>query len=460
MASDVHRVDRIGPRGWARPSEGYRDRRWQGVEKVLFLSGSTRGDTLEQIGRSLGQDFRLFDLGYEEVSLREGAGLVDALRRVDFYQVKLIYSFVAMGMDLPLRQADGSEFDFWRELGIPFLTIHGDSPAYFFDRHVVKDTKFISLYGFAEHCALRKRLPHLHGPIGTFWPGVLNEIPIEQVDFRKKKEGTLLFLKNGKDPARLKQFWASCLEPRLLAAICDLAAELERDLNDPACLQVDDLITRYFENAGFDIERLFKLRLFFIAQLDDYLRAVKSTRMAEALMDFPVEIRGNNWGHLDFSGKRAIYIDECDYRKSMTLIRESLGLVDVSPNTVSRPHDRFLRACGAHTLCLTNEQEFLQHLPHSTHLSFRFDKEEFQQKVAYLLEHKDAALAMGVEAAAAYQGLHPRTEHVAKMLEYASLSRLDNLRQRPSGSQDFFVWPPTRLATQPAPAPAGKPAVH
>ena len=431
-----------------------------GVENVLFLSGSTRGDTLEQIGRSLGQDFRLFDIGYQEVSLRDGTGLIDALRRIDFYQVKLIYSFAAMGMDLPLRHADGSEFDFWRELGIPFLTIHGDSPAYFFDRHIVKDTKFVSLYAFTEHCALRRRMPHLEGPIGTFWPGVLNEIPVEKVDFRKKKDGTLLFLKNGKDPARLKQFWASCLEPRLLGAIHDLATELERDLNHPVCLQIDDLIVRYFEDAGFDIERLFKLRLFFIAQLDDYLRAVKCTRMAEALMDFPVEIRGNNWGHVDFSGKRATYIDECDYSKSIALVRESLGLIDVSPNTVSRPHDRFLRAYGAHTMCLTNEQEFLEDLPHSERLSFRFDKEDLQQKVAYLLEHKDAAVEMGVEAAAAYRSRHPRTEHVEKMLEYASLARLDNLRQRPSGSQDFFVWPPTRLATQAAPAPAAKPAVN
>ncbi|MGA8668798.1 MAG: hypothetical protein WB679_02935, partial [Terracidiphilus sp.] len=95
--------------------------------------------------------------------------------------------------------------------------------------------------------------------------------------------------------------------------------------------------------------------------------------------------------------------------------------------------------------CLTNEQQFLHELPHEERLSFRFEKESLQQQVAYLLDHKAAALEMGVEVAEAYKTKHPRVETVNKILEYASLAKLDNLRQRPAGSQDFFMWPPARL---------------
>jgi hypothetical protein len=431
------------------------------VEKVLFLSGTTRGDALENIGRSVGRDFGAFDIECVEISLRDSSQLLDSLRRVNLHAVKLVFSFCSMGTDLTLRQANGTEFDLWRELGLPFITFHGDSPAYFFDRHVVKDSKFVTLYGFSEHCELRKRLPHLHGPVGTVWPVVLDEIPLGQLDLAKKKNGTLLFLKNGKDPELLKRFWASCLEPRLLRSMLELADELEQNLDDPASNQIDDVISYYFNDQGFDVERLFKLRLFFIAQLDDYLRAVKCTRMAEALMDFPVEIRGNDWHHLDFTGKRAVYIDECDYTKSIGLVRDSLGMIDVSPNTVSRPHDRFLRACGAHTLCLTNKQQFLRDLPHHEHFSFSFDKESLQQKVAYLLDHKAEVVEMGIEAAEAYKARHPRCELIKKMLEYASFARLDNLRERPVGSQDFFVWPPAQLqAEQPTSAAAARPPIN
>lgn len=423
------------------------------MEKVLFLSGSTRGDTLEEIGRSFGRDFGALGLGCLELSLRDPARIVEGLRQVNFQEIRLIYSWCSMGMDLNLLQADGSITDVWREVGVPFITFHGDSPAYYFDRHVVKDSKFVTFYGFAEHCELRARLPHLRGPIDTPWSPVLNEIPLEQVPFAAKKDGKILFLKNGKDPAQLRAFWASCLEPRLLRSMLELADHLESHLDDPASNQIDDLVTLYFREQGFDIENMLKLRLFFIAQLDDYLRAVKCTRVAEALMDFPVEIRGNNWGHLDFSGRKVTYIDECNYSKSIGLIRNSLGLIDMSPNTVSRPHDRVLRAYGAHTFCLTNEQTFLQELPHQESLSFRFEKEHLQHRVAWLLDHKREALEMGVETARAYTQKHPKMDFYVKLLEYASFARLDNLRERPAGSQDFFVWPPAQLQSQPQSRP-------
>jgi hypothetical protein len=316
------------------------------VDKVLYLSGSTRGATLENIGRSLGRDFGALGLGFIEVSLLDHEHLLENLRKVKFEEVKLIYSWASIGLGINLRQQDGTERELWKDLGIPFITFHGDSPAYFFDRHIVPDTKFVTIYGFDEHRDLRKRLPHVNGPIDILWPLLLDEIPTEQLNFEKRKNGKILFLKNGKDPARLRQLWASCLEPRLLQAIHDLASELERDLDNPANTQIDDLITRYFNDQGFDIELMVKLRLFFIAQLDDYLRAVKCTRMAEALMDLPVEIRGNNWEHLDFTGKKVTYINECDYTKSIVLVR--------SPSVSSTYHP--IRSRGLTTaLCAPTE---------------------------------------------------------------------------------------------------------
>jgi hypothetical protein len=415
------------------------------VDKVLFLSGTTRGSTLEEIGRSFGRDFEALGIGFMEISLLDQENLLDNLKRVNFEEIKFVFSWASMGLGIRMRDDNGKELDLWHEIGVPFITVHGDSPVYFFDRHVVRDSKVVTFYSFSEHCALRKRLPHVNGPVDTVQPGPLNKIPIDQLDWERKKSGKILFLKNGKDPARLKLFWSSCLEARPLQAILDLAAELESDLDSPTGNQIDDLVTHYFLDQGFDIDRLLKLRLFFVAQLDDYLRAVKCTRMAEALMDFPIEIRGNEWGHLDFTGKKATYIDECDYAKSIDLIRNSFGLIDVSPNTVSLPHDRFMRACGAHTFCLTNEQAFLDELPHSCSLGFRFEKESLQEKAAYILDHKASAIEMGIEVAAAYGAKHPSTETPLKMLEYASLVKLDNLKQRPLGSQDFFVWPPARL---------------
>jgi hypothetical protein len=413
------------------------------VDSVVFLSGTTRGATLEGIGRSWSTGFAAFGLRCIEVSLADPANLLKQIQSIDFSRVRLVFSWTSMGLDALFTRADGTSVNLWKALNVPLITMHGDSPAYFFDRHVARDNAVVSLYGFAEHMDLRKRLPHQHGPIDVLWPVLLDPIPEDALDRNAKRNGKLLFLKNGKDPLAIRNLWKSFLAPRLLRAILEIAAQLVIDLDSPASHQIDDLVTRYFHDHGFDTEHLLKLRLLFIAQLDDYLRAVKSNRMVEALMDLPVEIRGNNWHHLDFTGKRAQYIDDCDYAKSVDLIRNSLGLIDMSPNTGSRPHDRLMRAYGAHTLCLTNEQQFLHDLPHQDHLSFRFEKGHLQQQAAYLLDHKEEALEMGVAVAAAYRKNHPDERTIEQMLDWAALIGLNNLRQSPPGIQDFVMWPPT-----------------
>ncbi len=411
------------------------------MDTVIFLSGQTRGATLEGIGRSLCKAFARLDIAYIEISLLDHAAFLETIKTIDFRKVLLVFSFVSMGMEIPLRREDGSVFDLWQEAGVPFFSFHGDSPAYFFDRHIVKGTRFVSTYIFPEHQVLRSRLPQILGPLETTWLIPLDQVPKEEIDFRlKRQSGKLIFLKNGKDPAQLRRHWQTSLEPRLLLAMQEMASELENDLDGSIANQIDDLVVRYFTECGFDISLLTKLRLFFIAQLDDYLRAVKCTRMASVLMDYPVEIRGNNWGHLDFTGKQARYIDECDFTRSTQLIRESFGIIDMSPNTASQPHDRIMRAYGAHTACLTNRQKFLEELPHQQQLSFAFEKNDLQHKIEYLLSHRAETVDAGIEVAARYNQLHPEEAAVRKLLDCASLVRFDNLRQRPAGSQDYFVW--------------------
>ena len=94
------------------------------MDKVLFLSGTTRGATLESVGRSLGRDFGALGLGFHEISLADDQHFLENLRKVKFEEVKLIYSWASMGLGIMLRQQDGTERDLWNDLGIPFLTFH------------------------------------------------------------------------------------------------------------------------------------------------------------------------------------------------------------------------------------------------------------------------------------------------------------------------------------------------
>jgi len=180
------------------------------VDKVLYLSGMTRGGTLEGIGRAFAPVLKEMDIELVEISLFDLDPLLRLLQGPDVSSIRFVLTWAGMGMDISAQHKD-LKINVWKEVGIPLITLHGDSPCYFFDRHRVPGNEFISLYGFAEHCEMRTRLPHRNGPIGIALPTLLDELALEDMDVQLKRHGTLLFLKNGRNPAAIRQMWVSGL---------------------------------------------------------------------------------------------------------------------------------------------------------------------------------------------------------------------------------------------------------
>ena len=412
---------------------------------VLFLSGQSMGDALGAIGRSCSKTFE--DLGFEFLEINFGQpNAVDHFNSIlKSRKVEVAFSFVGMGTELLADTSDGKQVNLWEGFGIPFISLFGDTPAYFFNRHVVPSSNFACYYAFPEHYALRKRLPAINGIIGTLPPAPLDVTPKREIDFAAKEGGRLLFLKNGNNPKQLLDTWRDATPPAIFEMLADLAAELVGNISSPLGNDIDRVVCQYFLDKGLDVEAVPKLRLFFIAQLDDYLRRVKSTSIAELLMDFPIEVHGYNWDHVDFSRKRATLVRGGDYTKSRSLISSALGLIDMSPNTGGAPHERVSRAVGMHTLCLTNQQRFLsEHFPQYEAITFSFDGESLKAKVADVLAHPKRYVEYGAEFAEAFRDRYPAKAFGRLMLDTAAAIRLTH-GGRPAGMQDYFDWPPTKL---------------
>jgi hypothetical protein len=75
-------------------------------------------------------------------------------------------------------------------------------------------------------------------------------------------------------------------------------------------------------------------------------------------------------------------------------------------------------------------------------MTFSFDKESFQSRVAALLADKPATVEKGIAVTEEFKRLNPATRALERMLDYAAWARLDRMKTRPAGFQDFFVWPP------------------
>jgi hypothetical protein len=391
---------------------------------------SAVGRTHRELFESLGHDF-IF-MNFAEPGAHEQLN-----RTIQEQSIELVYGTAGGGADIRGAAADGKEVNLWEAIRVPFISLKGDSPAYFFDRHVC-------LYYFPEHLDLRRRLPLTPALYGLVPPVPFDMVGKQDIDFRKKEKGKLLFLKNGNDPEKLVQAWREAIPTATFLTLTDLAGELVNGINTEIGYDIDALVTGYFLGKGWDVSEFVNLRLFFVAQLDDYLRRIKSALVADVIADFPVVIHGFNWEHFDFSGRRATFVAGGDYTQSRQQIIESLGMVDMSPNTQRAPHDRALRAFGLWTLCLTNEQRFFkEQFAKAETFSYRFEKEHLASKIADVLEHPKRYVELGVEVADQFRQNRRPQDFAQFMLDTASHIRLAS-GPRPAGLQDFFVWPPTK----------------
>jgi hypothetical protein len=405
------------------------------------------GDALGASGRALRGIFERLGHEFVEIDLSKpnAAGLMN--ETITNKRIEFALSHVGMAADFAGETSDKRQVNLWAGNAIPFISFFGDSPAYFFDRHVMPGSGFACFYAFPEHYALRKTLPHRRGLLGITPLRAMDETPKAEIDFRMKESGKLLFLKNGNDPQQLIDGWRNGLPLGVFEMLTDLSSHLVGRIHLSEPCDIDGVVRTYFKDRGLDIEEMISLRLFFVAQLDDYLRRVKSTSMAEVLKRFPIEIHGYNWKHVDFSGQRAKYFYGADYTASGSMIKRALGIIDMSPNTTLHPHDRALRAFGLHTLCLTNEQEFFRkHFPRHTDFTFAFDGESLASRVADVLAHPKRFVELGIEIAQSFHEQFDSDAFGRTMLEAAACLRMGATETRPTNMQDFFVWPPKKLS--------------
>jgi hypothetical protein len=412
------------------------------MSTIIFLSGRSANDALGAAGRAHRVLYEA--LGHEFVEVNFATpGSQDLLNQTLQRPVEFAFAAMGMGADLKGTTSEGREVNLWQGMRIPYLSLNGDTPAYYFDRHGTPTPWHACLYFYPEHLEFRKRLPMTPGLYGIVPTVPFDSVDKREVDFRKKESGKLLFLKNGNDPEKLVRSWRDAMPAATFLALADLAGALAGGINGTIGDDIDALVTSYFLDHGWDLGEFLNLRLFFVAQLDDYLRRVKSAMVADTIADFPVEIHGLNWEHVNFSGRRATYVPGGDYTQSRTRILESLGVIDMSPNTQRAPHDRPMRAFGLYTFCLTNQQRyFTENFSNAGKFCYRFDKDDLQARIADALTHPKRHVELGVDVAEQFlRGRRP--EMLAQfLLETAGHIRLAS-GPRPGGLQDYFGWPPS-----------------
>lgn len=414
-------------------------RQQEGGGIICFAAGS-EGDALANLTRELIQPVanRSSKVWFLDVNNQNWR---DALQQALQEPVWFAFSFFAIGQDINV-EIGGCSVNVWDAYGIPFFRIFGDTPAYFPDRHIRKFSNSINGYGDRSHLEFYKRWFDDRA-FAALLPSLSLECkPLDEIDEDIKVNGNIIFPKNGNPPNALQDYWRTSL-PDTVAKALELVAESctsQAAINDE--LHIDDRLIRCYQDKGIDIAADRPLLCFMVAQVDDYVRRVKSTMVAEAILDLPVIIQGVSWGHVNFFGKKA-RLDMCsDYAKTSTMFDTSLAMIDMSANTVHAPHDRISRATGHATAFLTNQQEFIGKIIQSPlDCAFRFDKNSIHDLVEHYVLNPREAVSLGLQQARGFRDFFTADRYANALLSAVDAMSL-RLNGRPYGTQNFVDFPP------------------
>jgi len=355
------------------------------------------------------------------------------------------YGFAGFGAELA-GTADGVRRNFWSLCRTPFFKMLGDHPAYFLDRHYHHSDYLVNVYGYPEHRDFYARIapgrPAAVPPVAPIDP-----LDAKEIDFDAKTRGKVYFLKNGNDPEALRAKWRERLGELVARTLLELSEALTPSSEfDVTCVDIERIATRHVaERLYFDLSTDVRLLALYVAQLDDYVRRVKSTLIARAVLDLPVEVHGELWSHVDFEGRRAKLVSSGDYFVSRELLRGALAIIDMSPNSALGLHERFVRAASRHTLCITNDTPAIAPVhSNATAATFRFSADSIRDRVAWALEHPEAAVALGASVGEAFGARHS-TDDLTNFFDGVTQHFHVVARGNPF-IQDFFVWPPVGTA--------------
>lgn len=325
--------------------------------------------------------------------------------------------------------------------GVPLIKIQGDIPAYFRARHRDVPKNSASLYQADEFLTYRR----LFMPEATAIAAMLPPMPMmptqrSQVDLKRRAKGPLIFQKNGNSPSELEGLWRERLPKSVAALLFDLADAIRSPGLAPGRLDIGSYVAAFLKSVlnvdppGNDAVALLT------AQIDDYLRRVKSTMIAEALLDFPIVVQGSYWDHVDFRGRVATRIPGGSVRANGEEVESRLGVIDMSPNVDTWPHDRIQRAVGSYSLVLTNEQSWLRSdFPGFEAMLFRFDPDSIRETVAAVLRKPGEHIERAIAFAEAFRARHPRSAFAETLIRVGDLAGLSH-NPTPPQLQNYFIW--------------------
>ena len=263
----------------------------------------------------------------------------------------VLFAWGAAGIGARLRPGGAP---LWDAVKVPFISMLSDSPSWMPANHRVASEFVANGYVFRDWLDVQRRL--IRSPqISALLPHGIIGNPLRDAVAWRDRPHRMMFVKTGHAPELHRLHWRE-LPPRFRAVIEDTsAAALQAGVGDITGTLLDCL-----DHHGLYLEQQTHVLFALMREVDVYVRDCRSTAMAMALRDLPVDIVGRGWDHVERLGGRARFHKAVDAATLPTLYSQTQFLVNTMPNFSTCTHERVLHGFASRCCVVTNENSFMR----------------------------------------------------------------------------------------------------
>lgn len=317
--------------------------------KILVLVAQNENDALLFASKSLQKFFA--GLGRHETLLIDLLA-PDGLAR--FYDAikndTIIFGCAFAGVGAQLRTDFTEGENVWTYFKTPFLSLWFDHPAYNYRQHAVDSPYVLNCYHVEDHYRVWQACFSANNA-AVLLDLYFGANPYAENTAWQNRKNELIYIKSGVDPKRLADGWRA--QPPLIQDMLWFlveAAQKNRNID-----LVEETRT-LFARAGLPFEA-WDLSMGIAQEVDAYIRAWRSDKMARALMSFDATIHGNGWDYLKHETKRAVFappLPPADALRTTALYRLT---ANTNPLWREGIHERTARGIAAACVTVTDHTE-------------------------------------------------------------------------------------------------------
>ena len=183
---------------------------------LIFLAGGAN-DSIRALMVDYGNALQESGVSIVQIDLQHQAEMQAGIDLMQTGNVAFVLTWLGIGQNIAVNRQDSAKpVNVFETLSVPLIKLQGDLPAYFPDRHRDEPITCGNMYQAAEFVHFKERwLPQYRAPTALIPPMPMVPIARATIDPRGRRNGKLVFLKNGNSPEALRALWR--------AATADLA---------------------------------------------------------------------------------------------------------------------------------------------------------------------------------------------------------------------------------------------